>query len=100
MVSNECPKQQATGRLAMSLPTLSGVEKLQQALHTKAKESPQFRFYALYDKVFRGDVLWCALGRWPAARNAARGWPAVGRSNARRAWRRPRSCAGCAVCIR
>ena len=47
----------------MSLPTLPSVEKLQQALHTKAKELPSFRFYALYDKVYRADVLWTAWRR-------------------------------------
>jgi RNA-directed DNA polymerase len=47
----------------MSLDTLPSVEKLQQALHTKAKGSPNFRFYALYDKVYRKDVLWLALRR-------------------------------------
>ena len=44
----------------MGLPTLPKVEKLQAALHAKAKGSPQFRFYALYDKVYRRDVLWQA----------------------------------------
>jgi group II intron reverse transcriptase/maturase len=47
----------------MSLSTLATVEKLQRALHTKAKESPGYRFYALYDKVFRADVLRTALRR-------------------------------------
>jgi group II intron reverse transcriptase/maturase len=47
----------------MSLPTLPTVQKLQEALHAKAKGEPKFRFYALYDKVFRADVLSLALRR-------------------------------------
>ena len=51
-------------RLAMSLPTLPTVQKLQEALHAKAKGSiPSYRFYALYDKVYRKDVLWSAWRR-------------------------------------
>jgi group II intron reverse transcriptase/maturase len=47
----------------MSLPTLESVQKLQKTLHAKAKESPDFRFYSLYDKIYRKDVLWMAWRR-------------------------------------
>jgi len=39
------------------------VGKLQTALHTKAKSSPDYRFYALYDKIDRRDVLGFAYDR-------------------------------------
>ena len=41
----------------MSLATPESVRKLQAALHGEAKKSPDFRFYALYDKIYRKDVL-------------------------------------------
>jgi len=55
----------------MSLATPSSVQKLQKALHDKAKESPSYRFYALYDKVYRKDILACAYARCHANRGAA-----------------------------
>lgn len=47
----------------MSLPTLPTVQKLRMALHAKAKENSTFRFYSLYDKIYREDVLWNAWRR-------------------------------------
>ena len=41
----------------MSLIPPYKVGKLQTALHTKAKNSPGYRFYALYDKLYRKDIL-------------------------------------------
>jgi len=55
----------------MSLPTLPKVQKLQDTLHGKAKESPDFRFYSLYDKIYREDVLWVAYRRCLINKGAA-----------------------------
>ena len=40
-----------------NLATPQSVQKLQTALHAKAKGEPGCRFHALYDKVYREDVL-------------------------------------------
>ena len=47
----------------MSLTPPTKVGKLQTTLHTKAKNSPDYRFYALYDKIYRRDVLGFAYAR-------------------------------------
>ena len=44
----------------MSLTPPVKVGKLQETLHAKAKKAPTYRFYALYDKVYRMDVLFHA----------------------------------------
>jgi RNA-directed DNA polymerase len=55
----------------MSLLPPETVGKLQAALHAKAKEAPRYRFYALYDKLYRADVLAYAYQRCRANGGAA-----------------------------
>src|SRR3979409_341189 len=40
-----------------NLSTPKSVQKLQMALHAKAKAEASYRFYALYDKISRDDIL-------------------------------------------
>jgi len=46
----------------MSLVTPNQIRTLQRKLYAEAKQEPAFRFYALYDKVARADILSHAYG--------------------------------------
>jgi RNA-directed DNA polymerase len=64
-------EDQANGPATDLLLPLIKVRKLQDALHAKAKEAPGYRFYALYDKVYRADILAIAYARCEANKGAA-----------------------------
>lgn len=53
-----------------NLVTPMSVRKLQRALHTKAKTEDGYRFYALYDKLYREDILSHAYAKCRANRGA------------------------------
>ncbi len=54
-----------------NLQTPESVRKLWTAFHAKAKEEPGYRFYLLYDKVYRRDVLEFAYRSCKANKGAA-----------------------------
>jgi len=66
------PTQQVRkdGKLG-NLQIPEGVQKLRTALHGKAKDEPEYRFYLLYDKVYRRDVLEHAYRNCKANKGAA-----------------------------
>ena len=53
-----------------NLSTPKSVQKLQTALHAKAKAETGYRFYALYDKISREDILTHAYAQCRSNRGA------------------------------
>jgi group II intron reverse transcriptase/maturase len=55
----------------VSLKTPEKIRKLQRAFYAKAKEEPHYRFYLLYDKIYREDILEFAYRKCKAKGGAA-----------------------------
>ena len=53
-----------------NLSTPKTVQKLQTALHAKAKAEADYRFYALYDKISREDMLAYAFAQFRSNKGA------------------------------
>lgn len=54
----------------MNLTTPSNIRELQIKLYRKAKNEPEYRFYMLYDKIYREDILAHAYARVRANKGA------------------------------
>jgi RNA-directed DNA polymerase len=69
--SNNPGRSQPVEPVRRSRPVVGKVRKLQRRLWAAAKQSPERRFHALYDRIHRGDVLWEAWRRVLRNRGAA-----------------------------
>jgi RNA-directed DNA polymerase len=70
-LSSEPTREAERDRRLGNLSTLESVQRLRTALHAKAKDEPGFRFYSLYDKIYRLDVLTYAYDCCRANKGAA-----------------------------
>ena len=61
-LQGKVPSKEGAG-IGENLPPRNKLQELRETLHAKAKENPDYRFYSLYDKLHRRDVLWEAWQR-------------------------------------
>src|SRR6201996_2335217 len=69
-LSSRLTQQVARDRGLGNLATPKSVQRLQKALHAKAKAEANYRFYALYDKIYREDILAHAYAQCRSNRGA------------------------------
>ncbi len=69
-LSSRRTQQAGRDRRLGNLSTPKCVQKLQMALHAKAKAEAGYRFYALYDKISRDDILAHAYAKCRSNRGA------------------------------
>jgi hypothetical protein len=68
------------------LATPKSVQKLQTALHAKAKAEAGYRFYALYDKISRDDILAHAYAQCRSNKGARASTARILRTSRRTGW--------------
>ena len=71
----------------MSLTTPDNIRTLQRKLYLKAKAEPGYRFYLLYDKIHRADILRHAYELVRANKGAPGVDGVTSRRSKRRGWR-------------